>query len=73
MEPDKVRPGVKFSELVEQNIRTGRVISFDKIEDVPSSPEEYRQQRLALHSNGEGTFEVKNHTGDLATLSRTLF
>jgi signal transduction histidine kinase/CheY-like chemotaxis protein len=63
MEPDKVRPGVKFSELVEQNIRTGRVISFDKIEDVPSSPEEYRQQRLALHSNGEGTFEVKNHTG----------
>lgn len=63
MEPDKVRPGVKFSELVEQNIRTGRVISFDEIEDVPSSPEEYRQQRLALHRNGQGTFEVKNHTG----------
>lgn len=63
IEPDRVRPGVAFAELVEQNIRTGRVISFDDIEDVPASPEAYRQKRLAMHRTGQGTFEVKNHTG----------
>lgn len=63
MEPDKVRPGVQFSELVEQNIRTGRVIAFNDIDDVPSSADAYRRNRMAMHLSGNGTFEVKNHNG----------
>jgi signal transduction histidine kinase len=63
IEPDKVRPGVHFSVLVEQNIRTGRVISFNDIDDVPASPEKYRRKRLEMHRSGNGTFEVKNHNG----------
>lgn len=63
IEPDKVRPGVHFTELVEQNIRTGRVISFNDIDNVSASPEEYRRKRLDMHRNGNGTFEVKNQNG----------
>ncbi|WP_116474357.1 hybrid sensor histidine kinase/response regulator [Zobellella maritima] len=63
MEPDKVRPGVRFSELVEQNIRTGRVISFNEIENVPESPAAYRKRRMEMHRQGKGSFEVKNHDG----------
>ncbi|MBU2964090.1 ATP-binding protein [Amphritea sp. 2_MG-2023] len=63
MEPDKVRPGVHFSELVEQNIRTGRVVRFNDIDDVPASPEAYREKRMAMHHSGYGTFEVENYSG----------
>ncbi|RTE65337.1 response regulator [Amphritea opalescens] len=63
LEPDKVRPGVHFSELVEQNIRTGRVVRFDDINDVSASPEAYREKRMALHHSGHGSFEVENYSG----------
>src|SRR5262245_17163378 len=53
-EPSFVRPGIRFSQLVELNIDTGNVRSFASVADVPGAPGAYRRVRRKAHAAGTG-------------------
>lgn len=54
-EPDKVRPGVRFDELVEMNIV---YTSISEISFLPQGwdPDRYRERRIAAHRTASDTF-----------------
>ncbi|WP_299441367.1 ATP-binding protein [uncultured Rhodospira sp.] len=62
-EPARVRPGIRFRDLVDMNIRAGSVKQLDGIADADRHPDLYRQHRMRLHRDGYATGEVLSHDG----------
>ncbi len=62
-DPAQVRPGIRFCDLVDMNIRAGSVKQLDGIADADRHPDLYRQHRMRLHRDGDATGEVLSHDG----------
>jgi HAD superfamily hydrolase (TIGR01450 family) len=66
-EPEQVRPGITFSELVEMNIRNGSVAGLvwtdNEIAGEMLTPDAYRKLRMQCHKKGEGIFQIKRQNG----------
>ena len=62
-DPARVRPGIRFCDLVDMNIRAGSVKQLDGIADADRHPDLYRQHRMRLHRDGYATGEVLSHDG----------
>ena len=58
-DPELVRPGVTFPELVELNIRSSVPSRLGPLDDVPGHPDVYRRLRLDYHRRCKGEFLIE--------------